>query len=158
MMGRKPTTRLFIESYIKDPIDTDECITLPNKSYPTIRWDGKMQSVSRLVLTEIVGPPPTDKHMAAHKPSVCHNTRCINVKHLSWKTQSENESDKVLDGTNSIGSRNGNFKLTDEQVLDIYYDLLLTHRELAALYNVDSSVVTRIKNGEAWSWLTGHKK
>ena len=51
--------------------------------------------VSRLVLEEAVGPPPTPKHEAAHSTlKGCRGGACINPVHLRWATHRENFYDR----------------------------------------------------------------
>src|SRR3954466_14146862 len=61
---------------------------------PCIQHKGKPTHVARLVCEEYHGPPPTDKHQAAHKPP-CNNHFCISPYHLYWATPSQNVIDMV---------------------------------------------------------------
>lgn len=64
------------------------------------------------------GPAPSGLE-AAHS---CGVARCVNPKHLSWKTRSANELDKRIHGTASGGANGmgGNrTHLTPEQIADI---------------------------------------
>lgn len=157
---RIPKARMWLDNYIANPCDTEECIIWPfgtnDKGYAQLRYHGTMVYVSRVVLKNLVGDPPTDKHEAAHKPIVCHNPACVNVKHLDWKTRTENRADTYLDGTHIKGSKSKRSKLTEKQVLDIYTSLD-TYRNLASKYGVSVSRISNIKNGIQWNWLTKHK-
>lgn len=64
-----------------------------NGGRPTLIEGGKSYRVARLVCEESQGPPPTDKHQAAHKKP-CREILCISPYHIRWATQSENELDK----------------------------------------------------------------
>jgi len=59
------------------------------------------------------GKPPTSKHHASHQ---CGVRACVNKRHLSWKTPSENEQDKRMHGTYSRGPAR---KLSDGDVREI---------------------------------------
>jgi HNH endonuclease len=82
-------------------IETDDCVVWPHGTdkggYGVVRFDGFTRPVHRVALERHVGPPPTPEHKAAHGP--CHNRRCMNYRHLSWKTNAENLADKLRDGT-----------------------------------------------------------
>lgn len=73
-------------------------------------------------MCELTHGPAPDGHEAAHS---CGVARCVNPKHLSWKTRSANELDKRAHGTAGGGAAgpNGNggcrTYLTAEQVADI---------------------------------------
>jgi hypothetical protein len=63
--------------------------------YPYVYSDYKHIRVSRFICELINGPPPTEKHQAAHNvPDGCIGRRCIEFTHIRWATQSENEMDK----------------------------------------------------------------
>lgn len=71
----------------------------------------------RFICEQTHGPAPTPSHHASHS---CHNPRCVNPRHLSWKTASENMQDKKANGTAHLnGSRGPGGKLTPDQVLAI---------------------------------------
>lgn len=82
------------------PYAGDECLLWPfatdQNGYGKVRIAGRLRRVSRAVCEEVNGPPPTSGHQAAHS---CNTPRCCNSGHLSWKTQSENEDDKIANGT-----------------------------------------------------------
>ena len=61
---------------------------------PSAKYKGKVRYVSRLVCEEAHGPPPTNKHEAAHAPNGCIGVMCVNPDHIRWATRSENELDK----------------------------------------------------------------
>ena len=59
------------------------------------RIDGKQKNVSRIVLEERVGPPPTNKHGALHSTlNGCIGGACVNPSHLRWGDQKENAADE----------------------------------------------------------------
>lgn len=98
------------------PYQGDDCLVWPFPREPTgyasfVRG-GKKTYVHRVACETRNGPPPTPKHHAAH---TCNNGTggCVNPKHLTWKTNSENQKDRI-DGTPWPRS-----KLSDEQVQEI---------------------------------------
>lgn len=42
---------------------------------------------------------PANRWHAAHRPVICHQPGCVAPAHLYWATPSENQQDRVLDGT-----------------------------------------------------------
>ncbi len=138
-------------------LQTDDCViwqfARSSFGYPKIWRDGRLAEVHRIVCTEIHGPPPTDKHEAAHS---CGNGKdgCINGRHLTWKTRAENEADKLKHGTTNRGARNGQACLTEDNVRFIREAKGLTHKQMAKMFNVSSSTICSIRMRQRWAWLT----
>ena len=76
---------------------------------------GKQWLVHRLVLTVFVGPMPTEMH-GAHLSGEKSDNRLSN---LVWATPAENASHRKLHGTESIGERNPQAKITEKDVTAI---------------------------------------
>lgn len=112
--------------------------------------DGKMirRSVHRLVAIAFLGMPPTVSHEVAH----CDGCRSNNMdSNLRWATRRENHADKVAHGTAEVGERNGNSKLTTEQVRKILsYPANANRSKLAREFGVSQVTVTRIMRREMW--------
>lgn len=131
----------------------DECLPWPygrvSGGYGKIWHEGKTHLVHRLVCEEVNGPPPTRGHDSAHSCGSGH-LACVAPRHLSWKTKAENESDKLVHGTHCRGERNGNAKLTKDDVRAI---LMLkgtvSQREVAKKFGVKQTQVWRIQRGES---------
>jgi hypothetical protein len=133
---------------------TDDCIVWPHgkdgKGYGKVRHEGRQQPCHRLALST-VSPAPTPEHEAAHGP--CHNRLCVNPRHLSWKTPAENQADRLRDGTDNSGERNGNAKLTWERVRQIRWLAEYTplpQRHLAKCFGVSESAISAIINRKKW--------
>lgn len=161
-MTRWGEARDWLADLLANPPDTDDCIVWPysldNNGYGQINWQSTINKVPRIVLTELVGPPPPGNRIeAAHAPLVCHERACVNPRHLRWATCAENNADKLLDDTHHRGQRHGSAKLTDADALAIY-EADGQHTDIAAAYNVSRQSVSNIKNGHTWTWLTGHRR
>lgn len=127
----------------------DDCLIWPMSSksgYGLFGWNGKTYGAHRLMCELVHGPKPTPKHQAAHE---CGNNLCVNPKHLSWKTPTENQLDRRRHGTTSTGPHG---KLTYKKVREIRaLRGIKTYNELAAEYGVHPSNITHIMRGDHWS-------
>ncbi len=159
-MSPYPYAREWVETFIADLPESDTCLHWPystDKGYPQIWWEGKRTTVSRIVLTAAVGPPPDPRMHAAHAPGICHNRACVNPRHLRWATPRQNSDDRLIDGTDTRGEKNARSAIDRNRALAIYLDTG-TQVSIARRYNTTRSAVANIKNGYTWAWLTGHQR
>lgn len=81
----------------------DDCIKWPFCTLPQGRGilghNGKRYHAARLMCEIVHGKPPTPAYEAAHECGNGHKG-CMNPRHISWKTRSENRRDSVKHGTN----------------------------------------------------------
>lgn len=91
--------------------DSDECLIWPYSidnygGYGHLGYNGKMYLAHRLMCILAHGEPPTPKHQASHSCGKGHEG-CVNPKHISWKTTSDNLKDRRKHGTHkgAIGNR-----------------------------------------------------
>jgi hypothetical protein len=89
-----------------------------------------------------------------HVRHLCDNPRCCNPSHLALGTDLDNSNDKCRQGRQARGSGNGRSKLNEQQVLHIY-NSSGTQEDLALEFGIRQSMVSRIKSGAYWGWLTG---
>jgi len=163
LMAKRNPQRLSIDA-IKARCSTNEqgCWIWKGSAnasgYGNAKHDGKTTEVHRLALTLVSGAPPTDgqRYEAAHGP--CHNRRCCNPAHLSWKTPAGNQRDRKRDGTDPVGERHGGAKLTAEQVQYIRDTYTPRCREYGAVplgrkFGVESSAVRKAASGTTWKHL-----
>jgi hypothetical protein len=136
------------------PFDGDECLIWPFYRSPqgvakTSR-NGQSQIVSRVVCERVYGPPPTDKHEAAHSCGKAHEG-CVNPKHLRWATPVENAQDKLVHGTNLSGERHNMAKLCWQDVTEIrMLKGYLSQREIGDMYGVNKENIGYIHRGKRW--------
>lgn len=138
--------------------DNEACLIWPystsSSGYGTIRLKSGMKIVSRIVCRKVNGKPPTKRHKACHS---CGKGKlaCINPNHLYWGTDAENEADKIDHGTQSVGQRNGQAKMTDAKVL-VALRLInkgTPNRVIADKFDVDIVTIRRIRNGTSWTHI-----
>lgn len=142
-----------------------DCIIWPHargkNGYGYVQYKGKVRSVHRAVCEEVNGPPPTNKHEAAHS---CGRgvDGCFNGNHLYWATPKQNGEDRVKHGVAGIGipkpssrgTNNIKAKLTEEEVIAIrQLASTETFSGIANKYGLHHSAVSRIVHRKTWSWL-----
>lgn len=132
----------------------DECLLWPfgaNKlGYGRLWFKKTVMSASTAVCEMAHGPKPVDKDVAAHK---CGNKLCVNPGHLYWATNSENQGrDRLRHGTDNRGTKNGQSKLTPEQIIDIK-SRERGSRKHARELGISWPTYLRIRNGQRWGWL-----
>jgi hypothetical protein len=136
-------------------LDTDDCVIWPYSKNDVGYGKIGNRLVHRMACIEENGQPPSDRHEAAHKPG-CHNPSCFNRRHVYWATPSENQRDRVADGTSNRGGKFRNSKLKPEDVIAIRCAVQRDgrlHHDVATEFSISRTVVTRIMNGTRWGWL-----
>lgn len=108
--------------------------------------------VHHLVAEAFHGPRPRGL-VVRHRDGNQTNNRASN---LSWATNSVNQMDRIEHGTSNRGTRNGQHKLTEAEVL------LIVERgggepmqAIANSLGVSRRMVGMILSGHRWAWLTG---
>lgn len=122
-------------------------VNLRNKS-----GERKLRKVHRLVAEAFI-PNPGGLPQIDHKDGNKNNN---SVSNLEWVTGEENYRRALIMGLAcSKGSRNGNAKLTDEQVDEIRKTHIRESRNFGAMalsrkYGVHRSTIEKIVKGESW--------
>ncbi len=135
----------------------DDCMLWPfaidkGDGYGKVNYSGTIMTAHRAVMLERDNLADTDL-VARHR---CKNRHCINSNHLEWGTHSDNERDKVRDGTVSQGESNHKAKLTESQVIEIYDRCTILGESKKALsleFGVSDSNISLIITGKSWKHL-----
>lgn len=139
---------------------SEDCLFWPfatnNEGAAQIRVAGKTTLVTRIVCGRVHGPPPTPKHQAAHSCGKGH-LGCVSGNHLSWKTQSENEADKLGHGTAWKDRKHHWSKLTPEQVMEarVMYASGQNQTAIGKKFGVSQGAISRIITRENRPHLEG---
>lgn len=116
--------------------------------YGTFNIDRKPKKSSRVSYELYKGPIPEGRFVC-HK---CDNPPCVNPDHLFIGTRKDNMRDMTNKGRSAHGEKNGQAKLTEQDVIAIWKDSR-THCEIGQHYGVTQSMITRIKNKKNWKHI-----
>ena len=119
------------------------CVNLSRNNKP------KTRPVHQLVLEAFIGPCPK-RYEAGHGNGV-YTDNCLS--NLSWITKKDNAADRTKHGTQLIGQKHHQAKLTNEQALAIFSSDLPT-KVLADQYRVCKATVRNIRRGSHWKGIT----
>lgn len=127
---------------------------LQNNGYVTVCLCRDKKIVRRLVhnviLETFVGPRPPGMY-GCHKT----NNRLNNsLKNLCWQTPSQNQADRVKDGTDCRGSKSRNAKLTESDVIKIR-ELRgkMKLSKIGKLFGISEGTASAIQMRKRWAWL-----
>lgn len=110
--------------------------------------DGRAFGVHELVLMAFVGPRPKG-YVTRHLNGKPADNR---LENLCWGTCLENSADKKIHGVEPLGSerKNAILKESDIQIIRDMMSAGLSNKEIAVKYNIDRSVISRIRTGGRW--------
>ena len=144
------------EKFIREiaiPFTGDDCLIWPygrSHGYGFVNRKEGENYAHRIVCEAINGAPPSPKHDAAHSCGNGH-AGCVNPNHLRWDTRQGNLADMFVHGTAPIGERNGQAKLTEDDVRIIRSIGYSAKRvEIAQRFNVSAGNVTMILQRKYW--------
>lgn len=143
----------WLEAHVGDP--DGSCLIWPfhrlqNDGRATVKFKGKQTLAARVMCEMVNGPPPTERHEAAHSCGK-GTSGCVHPKHLRWASHAENEADKIAHGTKAMGERQGMSKLTDAKVLAIRALLgTVSQAKIAKQFGVTQTAISKIARGVTW--------
>lgn len=114
----------------------------------------KQCSVHRLVAYAFIGDPPKSKNIVCHLDDNKLNNVADN---LIWGSPQDNMRHKVERGRSLVGSKNPRALLNDVNVRTIrrlYQEKCHSQAELALLFGVNQTQISRIVRGEHWGHIT----
>lgn len=133
----------------------DECLIHPfklmNSGYAWFSGDGFRGTLHRYVCEKAHGSPPHSNCDAAHE---CGNRRCLNPRHLAFKTRINNIADKRRHGTHLVGEDIPYAILTEEQVLEIraLYGFV-QQKDIAKRFGVSKNCIWHIVHRNTWKHI-----
>jgi NUMOD4 motif/HNH endonuclease len=105
----------------------------------------RFSMLSRLVLEAHIGPPPTPRHQANHKNGVRTDNR---LKNLEWRTPSGN----VRHARDELSLAQQKLTLGEASMIRfLAVEGRISQTEIARLFGVGQSHVSRIKSGDCWA-------
>lgn len=115
--------------------------------YGLVHRNGATLRAHRVSYAMFVGPI-----MSGFVLHSCDRPLCVNPEHLRSGTQRENCMDAMARDRHSRGERNGNSKLTDDDICDIRRNRAngVTLRELADWYGMTESGISMIARRKNW--------
>lgn len=134
--------------WLLDRVDyeSDDCLLWPfataRGGYGNFACMGERHYAHRYMCELTHGPAPSDTHEASHE---CGKSNCVNPRHLSWKTPTENHLDCRLHGTH-VKHRSGNAgKVTRDQAAEIRsLKGVKTLKEIGQQFGLSESGVSNI--------------
>lgn len=116
-----------------------------------VEFNGLQQNAARVVCTVAHGEPPEPTYEAAHK---CNTPACVNPSHLYWATPSQNQQDRVKDGTSNRGERCGSNILSESDVRKIRaLKGTMSQTRIGSLFGVTDGAIRQIYRRRTWAWL-----
>lgn len=121
----------------------------PNTGYGRMGFEGRALYSHRLMCELANGPAPTKKHQATHS---CGNGHlgCVHPKHLTWKTNAENQIDRHQHGTFAEQGKHP-YKLDTMKVAEILrLKDSMSQIKLAKQFGVSRPTIAAVISGKSW--------
>lgn len=139
--------------FLRDNVGYDGpgCLMWPGprnpNGYAMLGFEGRMYWAHRLMCELVNGPPP-EGHEASHS---CGNGKhgCVDPRHLTWKTKSQNGFDRRRHGTTTTNKYGPRGKIMPEQAAQIRALAgQMTQADLAARFGVSEPTIRDILKGK----------
>lgn len=145
---KKPTSLEVLLGY-RD-YTGDDCALWPlrrnNFGYAEVCENRKSKRAHRVMCEWVNGPAPGNGYYAAHS---CGNGHlgCVNPKHLSWKTPSENQQDMVRHGR---AKKSGRRQTIPDEIVRRIRELrpTMTLAALSEKFGIKTETIRKIAKGE----------
>lgn len=135
-------------------LETDDCVIWPGLKdgggYGMVCIGLRKTWGAHRKALEIRVQRPSSKLLCLHGP--CHNTACMNYRHLRWGTHSQNLVDRDRDGTGNRGVLHPLSKLTEEDLETIrrWLSIGRTQASIGRALGVSRTTIWRIASGQAY--------
>jgi hypothetical protein len=106
-----------------------------------------------LVLLSFIGPRPNKDYQCCHNDGNRKNNFLINLR---YDTRKNNEDDKLIHNTLTIGEHNGCSKLTENQIIEIRkikQEINLSNKAIASIFNVCRENIGMIVRRQTWKHI-----
>lgn len=128
----------------------EECLKWPfggANGYGTHGHNGKLCYAHRTMCELVHGAAPSPTHEASHSCGLGH-LGCVNPKHITWKTPSENQRDRAKHGTKATGP----FGKINDEIAQRIRELrgVKTQQEIGLMFGISRAAVSLIQNGNRW--------
>lgn len=135
----------------------DECLIWPfgrsAHGRGCLMFQGRQTTAPHIMCTLAHGERPSSGHAAAHSCGKGHEG-CVNPRHLRWATAVENSADMKAHGTVVRGEKQHSARLTPDEVRKIRsLRGKVLQRELAGMFSVDITQISRIQRRLSWAHL-----
>jgi hypothetical protein len=153
-MSRKGEGKGYAFLVAHVPYEGDDCLKWPFSTlhgYGQLGHNGWRGYAHRLMCELAHGEPPSPEHQAAHSCGNGH-LRCVNPRHLSWKTRSENQLDCRQHGTQAKSTAGIYGRLSHKKAAEIRaLQGVKLQREVAEQYGVSESAISDVWLGRTWT-------
>ncbi len=122
-----------------------------NHGYPKLGRNGKTIRIARFMWENYFGSIPSSLCVLHH----CDNRKCINPQHLFLGTTQENTQDRNIKKRQAKGSKNGNSKLTEQDIAKIKRMFLekKSFSEISRKMKISPAAISHIATGRTWKHM-----
>lgn len=135
--------------------DGEDCLKWPfakrGSGYGSVSPNGRGSIGAHRYMCILVHGEPFDPKWEARHLCGKGDEGCVNPKHIVWGTRQQNVEDRRTHGTNPIGERSGKTRFTSDEV-EFIRSLKgqMMYKDIAALFDVDASCISRIMSRKRW--------